>query len=64
MVPEAVPWNYTFMGVKHSTGMKVHYKLDNPKEFYHPGHRPTHFLGFVGAEQGALAEADVDDNFA
>ena len=64
MVPEAVPWNYNFMGVKHSTGMKVHYRLDNPKEFYHPSHRPTHFLGFVGAEQGALAEADVDDNFA
>lgn len=31
MVPEDDRWNYNFMGVNHSTGMKFSLKLDNPK---------------------------------
>jgi len=66
MVPDqGIPWNYNFMGVKHSPSMKVEYMLGNPKEFYHPDHRPTHFLEFAGGEDRAsLAVADVEDPFA
>lgn len=31
MVPEDDRWNYNFMGVSHSVGMKYALKLDNPK---------------------------------
>lgn len=31
MVPEDDRWNYNFMGVSHSVGMKYSLKLDNPK---------------------------------
>ena len=31
MVPEDDRWNYNFMGVSHSAGMKYSLKLDNPK---------------------------------
>lgn len=31
MVPEDDRWNYNFMGVNHSVGMKYSLKLDNPK---------------------------------
>ena len=52
MVPDGGSWNYNFQGVKHSPGMKYALKLANPKEFYHEGHRPTHFLEFSGMEAG------------
>ena len=47
MVPDVGSWNYNFMGVKHSAGLKYGLKLANPKEFYHEAHRPTHFLEFA-----------------
>lgn len=31
MVPDDDRWNYNFMGVNHSIGMKYSLKLDNPK---------------------------------
>lgn len=34
MTPDAGSWNYNFMGVKHSPGMRYGLKLANPKEFY------------------------------
>ena len=39
MVPSTGVWNYNFMGVQHSAGMKYDLKLDNPKEV---GHTPPH----------------------
>ena len=50
MVPDSNVWNYNFMGVKHSAGMKYRLALAPPKEFYHEVHRPTHFLEFSHLE--------------
>ena len=33
-VPDTASWNYNFMGVKHSPGMRYGLKLANPREFY------------------------------
>lgn len=63
MVPDTGPWNYNFMGVKHSPGMKYGLKLANPKEYYHEDHRPTHFLEFSTLEDADL-EADREDLFS
>ena len=54
MVPDGQPWNYNFMGVKHSASMKYALKLANPKEYYHESHRPTHFLDFASADDQEL----------
>eukprot|EP00456_Euglypha_rotunda_P082222 TRINITY_DN8074_c0_g1_i9.p1 TRINITY_DN8074_c0_g1~~TRINITY_DN8074_c0_g1_i9.p1 ORF type:complete len:701 (-),score=106.24 TRINITY_DN8074_c0_g1_i9:172-2109(-) len=54
MVPDTGSWNYNFMGMKHSVNMKYGLKLENPKEFYHEIHRPSHFLKFSTME-------DADD---
>ena len=54
MVPDGQPWNYNFMGVKHSASMKYALKLANPKEYYHASHRPTHFLDFASADDQDL----------
>jgi pre-mRNA-processing factor 8 len=54
MVPDGQPWNYNFMGVKHSANMKYALKLANPKEYYHESHRPTHFLDFASADDQDL----------
>jgi len=65
MVPEIGSWNYNFMGVKASPNMSWNIKLDNPKEFYNPLHRPTHFLEFSGSgAEGKLSQADVEDHLA
>ncbi|KAG5176712.1 NUC071 domain-containing protein [Tribonema minus] len=65
MVPDDERWNYNFMGVSHSAGMKYRLKLANPKEFYAEVHRPSHFLNFTAMETDeAGVEADIDDNFA
>ena len=65
MVPDIGSWNYNFMGVKHSPNMTYRLKLDNPKEFYNPMHRPTHFLEFsVNDDAGKLSQADVEDHLA
>lgn len=63
MVPEGQPWNYNFMGVKHSAGMKYSLKLAAPKEFYHEDHRPTHFLEFSHLEDQDGVDADREDLF-
>ncbi len=65
MVPSTGPWNFNFMGVKHSAGMKYSLRLGNPKPYYDEAHRPSHFLEFTQAEDNVdpLAEADRDDMF-
>ena len=62
MTPDAGSWNYNFMGVKHSPGMKYGLRLANPKEYYHEVHRPTHFLEFATLED-ADPGVDVDNLF-
>lgn len=63
MVPDAGSWNYNFMGVKFSAGMKYGVKLGNPKEFYAEVHRPTHFMEFSGLEDTGPV-ADVENPLA
>jgi pre-mRNA-processing factor 8 len=65
MTPEIGSWNYNFMGVKASPRMEYNLKLDNPKPFYDPLHRPTHFLEFSGqADDKGLNKADVEDHMS
>ncbi|KAL1809724.1 hypothetical protein DCAR_0729326 [Daucus carota subsp. sativus] len=64
MVPDNGPWNYNFMGVKHTKIMKYGIKLGTPREYYHEDHRPTHFLEFSNMEEGeTTAEGDREDTF-
>ncbi|KFK42401.1 hypothetical protein AALP_AA2G251900 [Arabis alpina] len=63
MVPENGPWNYNFMGVKHTVSMNYNVKLGSPKEYYHEEHRPTHFLEFSNMEEADI-EGDREDTFA
>lgn len=64
MVPDNGPWNYNFMGVKHTRIMKYGIKLGTPREYYHEDHRPTHFLEFSNMEEGeSTAEGDREDTF-
>ncbi|CAK9310389.1 unnamed protein product [Citrullus colocynthis] len=63
MIPDNGPWNYNFMGVKHTAGMKYGVKLGTPREYYHEDHRPTHFLEFSNLEEGEMAEGDREDTF-
>ncbi|KAJ8774470.1 hypothetical protein K2173_016916 [Erythroxylum novogranatense] len=63
MVPDNGPWNYNFMGVKHTASMKYGMKLGSPREYYHEDHRPTHFLEFSNLEEGETAEGDREDTF-
>lgn len=62
-VPDSGPWNYNFMGVKHTAGMKYAMKLGTPREYYHEDHRPTHFLEFSNLEEGEAGEGDREDTF-
>lgn len=63
MVPDTGPWNYNFMGVKHTVNMKYGVKLGTPREYYHEDHRPTHYLEFSNMEEGDIAEGDREDTF-
>lgn len=63
MVPDTGSWNFNFMGVKHSPGMKYGLRLANPKEFYHEVHRPAHFLEFSKLED-VDAGVDLEDHFS
>ncbi|GAB2224832.1 hypothetical protein Droror1_Dr00005609 [Drosera rotundifolia] len=63
MIPDNGPWNYNFMGVKHTASMKYGVKLGTPREYYHEDHRPTHFLEFSTLEEGDAAEGDREDTF-
>ena len=47
MVPEGGLWNYNFNGQNFSVNMRYNLQLDNPKDFYHEGHRAIHFLDFA-----------------
>jgi len=58
MIPDNGSWNYNFHGLKHSVGMKYALKLENPKEFYHESHRPTHFLNFSSMEAAETTERE------
>ncbi|CAE6194562.1 unnamed protein product [Arabidopsis arenosa] len=65
MVPDNGPWNYNFMGVKHTESMKYSVKLGNPKEYYDNEHRPTHYLEFSNMEEDRdFSERDRDDCYA
>lgn len=65
MVPEDRPWNYNFMGVKHTVSMRYSVKLGNPKEYYDNEHRPTYFLEFSNMEEDDdMGERDREDTFA
>ncbi|KAD4585392.1 hypothetical protein R6Q59_035988 [Mikania micrantha] len=64
MVPDNGPWNYNFMGVKHTVSMKYGVKLGTPREYYHEDHRPTHFLEFSNLEEADVAEGDREDTFS
>ncbi|KAJ8465852.1 hypothetical protein OPV22_028404 [Ensete ventricosum] len=64
MVPDNGPWNYNFMGVKHTASMRYGVKLGTPRDYYHEDHRPTHFLEFSNLEEGDVAEADREDTFS
>lgn len=64
MIPDTGPWNYNFMGVKHTPSMKYGVKLGTPREYYHEDHRPTHFLEFSNLEEGDIAEGDREDAFS
>jgi pre-mRNA-processing factor 8 len=63
MVPDTGSWNYNFHGVKHSPGMKFGLKLENPKEYYHEIHRPSHFLNFAAfdSSQETIAPTTTGD---
>ncbi|KAJ4816432.1 Pre-mRNA-processing-splicing factor [Rhynchospora pubera] len=63
MVPDNGPWNYNFMGVKHTASMRYGMKLGAPHEYYHEDHRPTHYLEFSNLEEGEAGEGDREDNF-
>ncbi|CAB4304759.1 unnamed protein product [Prunus armeniaca] len=63
MIPDIGSWNYNFMGMKLTSGMKYDIKLGIPKEYYDQDHRPTHFLQFSNLEEGDR-EVVRDDNFA
>ncbi|CAL9773912.1 unnamed protein product [Musa acuminata subsp. burmannicoides] len=64
MVPDDGPWNYNFMGVKHTVSMRYGVKLGTARDYYHEDHRPTHFLEFTNLEEGGAAEADREDAFS
>ncbi len=44
----------------------MHYELvlANPKEFYHEGHRPAHFMNFSSVEEIEPVTADREDMYA
>ncbi|PIA30998.1 hypothetical protein AQUCO_05300078v1 [Aquilegia coerulea] len=63
MVPDNRPWNFNFMGVKHTVDMKYEIKLGTPREYHHEDHRPIHFLEFSNLEEGETREEDREDAF-
>ncbi|GJZ05175.1 pre-mRNA-processing-splicing factor 8A [Tanacetum coccineum] len=62
--PDNGPWNYNFMGVRHTEGLKYGVKLGSPREYYHEDHRPTHFLEFSNLEEDDMAAGDREDTFS
>ncbi|KAK4522662.1 hypothetical protein GAYE_PCTG14G0552 [Galdieria yellowstonensis] len=64
LVPDVGSWNYNFIGVRHSVGMRYGLKLEPPKEFYHESHRPMHFLSFSSLEDEESVIVEQEDPFA
>lgn len=64
MVPAQGSWNYNFMGIRHSPGMRYDLHLANPKEFYHEVHRPSHFLNFSAMDVGDTIVGEREDMYA
>jgi len=65
MVPDVGSWNYNFMGIKHSAGMRYGLKLDTPKEFYHESHRSNHFITFAAMDADMVDQSnDREDLFS
>ena len=65
MVPEGGVWNYNFMGVSFNEHIKYSLAIDNPNDYYHESHRPSHFLEFALQDDAdATNEPDRDDLFA
>ncbi|GJD08456.1 Pre-mRNA-processing-splicing factor 8 [Galdieria sulphuraria] len=64
LVPDVGSWNYNFIGVRHSIGMRYGLKLEPPKEFYHESHRPMHFLSFASLEDEENVVVEKEDPFA
>ena len=62
MVPENGVWNCNFTGIGHSTHMKYGLVIDNPKDFFHEVHRPSHFLQFAKGNEEEFA--DFEDKFS
>ena len=58
MVPDTNVWNYNFQGVNHSPAMQYRLKLDQPLEFYHELHRPSHYLSFAALESSSSSSKD------
>lgn len=65
MVPEGGVWNYNFMGVNFNEHIKYNLVIDQPNDYYHESHRPSHFLDFaMQDEEDTTAEQDREDLFA
>ncbi|KAF5181753.1 Pre-mrna-processing-splicing factor [Thalictrum thalictroides] len=63
LVPDNHPWNFNFMGAKHTVDMKYEIKLGTPQEYRHEDHRPIHFLEFSNLEEEETGEGDREDAF-
>ncbi|CAN6574092.1 unnamed protein product [Malus baccata var. baccata] len=61
-IPDNGPWNYNFMGVRHTASIKYDMKLGMLREYYHQDHCPIHFLEFCNMEEGATVEGGRDDH--
>lgn len=64
MVPEDCAWNYNLMGSAHSPSMRYSVRMDQPKDFYHESHRPSHFLNFAEMEEttgSGMSAADMEN---
>jgi len=61
MVPDSGSWNYNFLGVKFHPTMKYSAILDNPKEFFHEVHRPSHFFSWVASEGSKDKEKEKEE---
>ena len=51
MVPEDDRWNYNFMGVSHSVGMKYSLKLDNPKVWRESNKKKSRLKQYSGCRE-------------
>ena len=65
MTPDNGIWNYNFMRINFTQNIKYNLILNNPNEFFHEVHRPSHFLNFMKNEDEFQNEVpDREDLFA